>query len=122
MHQGSNRFIVQDNKAVSFKKFKYGKPTYASPIPTMFMIVRKASGLFTQKRRAIVNNNQNKDYPSSAAGKATKIVEVECSIRIDPAIVFTDSTGNFKVSYFSGLRKNDPFRFQYLIFCQKRQE
>ena len=57
------------------------------------------------------NVEQYKDYPSSAAGKATKIVEVECSIRIDPAIVFTDSTGNFKVSCFSGLRKNDPFRF-----------
>ena len=72
----------------------------------MFMIVRKASGLFTLKRGAIVNNNQNKDCPSSAAGKATKIVEVECSMRIDPSIVFTDSTRNCKVSCFSGLRKS----------------
>ena len=81
-------FIVSDNKVVCSNHFEYAKPTYASPVPTMFMNIRKALEPSPKKRRTIVykklafDNNQSKDCPSSVAVETTKSVEVQCSIRL----------------------------------------
>ena len=34
-------FIVSDKKVVCFNQFKYGRRTYASPVLSMFMTIRK---------------------------------------------------------------------------------
>lgn len=34
-------FIVSDKKVVCFNQFEYERPTYASPVPSMFMTIRK---------------------------------------------------------------------------------
>ena len=40
--KGLERFVVTNNKFVCFNHFEFEKPTYASPIPTLFMTMRKA--------------------------------------------------------------------------------
>ena len=52
----------------------------------------------------------------SVAVKTTKSVEVQCSIRITPAMIFADLTSDLDVNYFTGLRNIDAFRlvFDYL--------
>ena len=62
-----------------------------------------------------------KDCHSSVAVETTKSVEVQCSIRIAPAMIFTDLTRDCDVNYFTGLRNIDAFRlvFDYL---PERQE
>ena len=120
--KGLDGFIVSDNKVVCSNHFEYAKPTYASPVPTMFMNIRKALEPSPKKRRTIVykklvfDNNQSKDCPSSVAVETTKSVEVQCSIRIAPAMIFADLTRNCDVNYFTGLRNIDAFRlvFDYL--------
>ena len=117
--KGLDEFIVSDNKVVCSNHFEYGKPTYASPVPTMFMNIRKALEP-SKKRRTIVykkpafDNNQSKDYPSSVAVETTKTVEVQCSISIAPAMISADLTRD--VNYFTGLGNIDAFRlvFDYL--------
>ena len=120
--KGLDGFIVSDNKVVCSNHFEYGKPTYASPVQTMFMNIRKALEPSPKKRRTIIyekpafDNNQSKDCPSSAAVETTKGVEVQCSIRIAPAMIFADLARDCDVNYFTSLRNIDAFRlvFDYL--------
>ena len=120
--KGLDGFIVSDNKVVCSNHFEYGKPTYASPVQTMFMNIRKALEPSPKKRRTIIyekpafDNNQSKDCPSSAAVETTKGVEVQCSIRIAPTMIFADLARDCDVNYFTSLRNIDAFRlvFDYL--------
>ena len=74
----------------------------------MFMNIRKALEPSPKKHRTIVykkpafDNNQSKDCLSSVAVEKTKIVEVQCSIRIVLAIIFADLTRDCDVNYFTG--------------------
>ena len=89
-------FIVSDNKFVCSNNFEYGKPTYASPFPTMLMNIRKALEPYPNKRRTEIykkpafDNSQRKDYPFSAVVETRMCIEVQCSILIAPAMVFAD--------------------------------
>ena len=118
-------FIVSDNKVVCSNQFQYGKPTYASPVPIMFMNIRKASEPSPKKRGTIVykklafDNNQRKDCPSSGAAETTKSLEVQCSMRVTPAMVFADLTRDCDVNYFTGLRNTDAFRLVFHYLSEK---
>ena len=97
-------FIVSDNKFVCSNNFQYGKPTYASPVPTMLMNIRKALEPYPNKRRTEIykksafDNSQRKDYPFSAVVETRMCIEVQCSILIAPAKVFADLTRDCDVT------------------------
>ena len=52
--KGLDGFIVSDNKVVCSNQFEYAKPTYVSPVPTMFMNIRKALEPSPKKRKTKV--------------------------------------------------------------------
>ena len=107
--KGLDGFIVSDNKVVCSNHFEYGKPTYASSVPTMFVNIRKAletslkSWCIIAYKKLAFDNNQNRGC-SSVAVETTKNVEVQCSIRVAPVMIFADSTGDCDINYFTGLR------------------
>ena len=91
-------FIVSDNKFVCSNNFQYGKPTYASPVPTILMNIRKALEPYPNKRRTKIYKSQRKDYPFSAVVETRMCIEVQCSILIAPAMVFADLTRDCDVT------------------------
>ena len=51
--KGLEGFLITNNKAVCFNYFEFGKVTYAFPIPTLFMTMRKVEELSPRKERRI---------------------------------------------------------------------
>ena len=118
-------FIVSDNKFVCSNNFEYGKTTYASPVPTMLMNIRKALEPYPNKRRTNVykkpafDNSQRKDYPFSAVVETRMYIEVQCSVLIAPAMVFADLTRDCDVAYSTALTNIDAFRLVFNYLSEK---
>ena len=118
--KGLAGFVVTNNKVVCSNHFEFGKPTYASPIPTLFMTMRKAEEPSPRKRRKInykklvFDEDENKNI--STLEETSKNVEIQCSLHIPSAMVFADLTRDIDVNYFTGFKNRDAFNmvFKYL--------
>ena len=113
-------FVVTNNKVVCSNYFEFGKATYASTVPTLFMTMRKAEKPSPGKRRKInykkpvFDEDENKNI--STLEEVSKNVEIQCSLHISSAMVFADLTRDIDAKYFTDFKNRDVFNmvFKYL--------
>ena len=60
VEKGLVDFSVSNNKVVCSSHFLYGKPTFAQPVPTLYMTMRSAERPSPNKRRKICYQKQLK--------------------------------------------------------------
>ena len=116
-------FSVSNNKVVCSNHFQYGKPTYASPYPTLYMTLRSTQKGSPCKRRKLEYKKEPADeddtLPEPHAGSSKEGIAdkgVQCSEHIRSTMIFSDLTRDVDVNFFTGLQDAATFKiiFDYL--------
>ena len=118
--KGLEGFVLTNNKVPCSNHFEFGKPTYATPIPMLFMTMRNAEEPPPKKQRKIsykkpvFDKDENKNI--STLEETSKNVDLQCLLHISSAMVFADLTRNIDVNYFTGFKNRNVFNmvFKYL--------
>ncbi|XP_065645488.1 uncharacterized protein LOC136075965 [Hydra vulgaris] len=120
--KGLLNFTVSDNKVVCSNHFEFGKPTFASPIPTLYLNIRNAYKESPTKRRKlkkldlIVESDSNSFSTSLAIESETCDKSIQCNEPIRGSMIFANLTRDSDVQFFTGLANSNIFEmlFSYL--------
>ena len=107
-------FHVTNNKVVCSNHFEFGKPTFSSSMPTMYLAIRSYDKS-PKKRRKLSYK------PTSTVTNLTDIKleinendkTVQCSFSIKAALVFADLTRNNDVKFFTGYSDRSVFELVF---------
>ena len=79
--KGLEDFVVSDYKVVCSNHFQFGKPTFSSHVPTLYLVASDTSKRSPRKRK-IPTRNDNENSPSNAPKKCSRFQEaqVQCNI------------------------------------------
>ena len=79
--KGLEDFEVSDYKVVCSNHFQFGKPTFSSHVPTLYLVASDKSKRSPRKRK-IPARNDNGNSPSNAPMKCSRFQEaqVQCNI------------------------------------------
>ena len=121
VEKGLVDFVVSNNKVVCSNHFQYAKPTFACPVPTIFMSVRSNEKPSPNKRRKITYpkklefSESDQDCGESSSNNDK---ETQCSIHLRSAMLFADLTKNTDVNFFTGLKDSATFSliFEHLSY------
>ena len=91
VEKGLVDFVVSNNKVVCSNHFQYAKPTFACPVPTIFMSVRSNEKPSPNKRRKITYpkklefSESDQDCGESSSNNDK---ETQCSIHLLSLLCF----------------------------------
>lgn len=112
-------FVVTNNKVVCSNHFEFGKPTYISNTPTLYLSVRSHS---PKKRRKIVYHEIPR---GKKGGSGNEHVEthtdqsIQCEIPLKCAIEFSFLTRNADVNFYTGFEDAETFSLAFDFFKEK---
>ena len=122
VEKGLIDFQVSNNKVVCSNHFEYGKPTFSSPIPTLYMSVHSASKPSPRKRLRRQNRMADVFQPSSSEdieSNTTANEAVQCSDPMISAMIFADLTRDHDVTFFTGLSNSSNFKLVFEFLSKK---
>ena len=110
--KGLEDFVVSDYMVVCWNHFQFGKPTFSSHAPTLYLVASDKSKRSLRKGK-VPTRNDNGNSPSNAPKKRLRFLEaqVQCNI----SFTFEQLTREHDVRFYTGLPSSSAFR---LLFGQ----
>ena len=122
VEKGLIDFQVSNSKVVCSNHFEYGKPTFSSPIPTLYMSVHSASkpskqesSLEDRTEWLMFFSHHLQDIESNTTAKEA----VQCSDPMISAMIFADLTRDHDVTFFTGLSNSSTFKLVFEFLSKK---
>ena len=117
--KGLEDFVVSDYKVVCSNHFQFGKPTFSSHVPTLYLVASDTSKRSPRKRK-IPTRNDNGNSPSNAPKKCSRFQEaqVQCNI----CFTFEQLTREHDVRFYTGLPSSSAFRLLFEQLSAKARE
>ena len=119
--KGLETFLATDNKVVCSNHFQYGKSTFASPKPTLYLVQSDKRKSSPRKRR-IIDKEAAAAGPSMVNSPNVSEAGVQCNI-VSPlaytSLTFAILSRNHDVSMFTGLPSASSFECVF-SFLQKK--
>ena len=114
--RGIKGFVASNYKTVCSNHFQYGKPTSASPHPTLYLVESDICKQSPRKRRKLVYRQQIlNDAPSTKSQTKSKRGEpkeaaTQCTIE---SFTFTQLTREIDVRFFTGFPNTETFEMVF---------
>ena len=110
--KGLHDFHVSDHKTVCSNHFEFGKPSFASPVPTLYLTVSAQKKCSPRKSKLPIRQETEFEETTKISVPSHRDVGINCNI-IDPIsagnLTFSQMTRERDVRYYTGMQFSAAF-------------